>query len=126
MLVSIHASNAMEPRFLSHIRESVASSIVQNPHGFSNRKILDKFRLESLLGLVNATNISKTPRHAYIKPSSIGVNSKRGEKTNQVSHMMHLPMLRLQLEDIFNVDEENSSKQVKKRTHKDLDTIEEN
>jgi hypothetical protein len=57
------------------------ASIVQTLSNFSRRDILDNFILISLLGDTNANNISKKTRHAYIKPSSIVVNSKRGEKT---------------------------------------------
>ena len=78
MLVSIYGFDAMQPKFLSHEQESVASSNVQYPSVFSGGKILDNFRFKSLLGVTNATNISKNTGHAYIKPSSIVVNSKRG------------------------------------------------
>lgn len=72
-----------KPKMPSRSQKSVAASAVQKPPVFSRREIPDNFRLKALLGAADATNISKKTRHAYIKPSSIAVNLKRGEQTTQ-------------------------------------------
>lgn len=72
-----------KPKMLSRSQKSVAASAVQKPPVFSRRDIPENFRLKALLGAADATNISKKPRHAYIKPSSIAVNLKREEQTAQ-------------------------------------------
>ena len=74
---------AAKPKMLSRSQKSVAASAVQKPPVFSRKEILENFRLKALLGAADVTNISKKPRHAYIKPSSIAVNYKREEQTAQ-------------------------------------------
>lgn len=72
-----------KPKMPSRSQKSVAASAVQKPPVFSGREIPANFRLKALLGAADTTNISKKPRHAYIKPSSTAVNLKRGEQTAQ-------------------------------------------
>ena len=64
----------MEPKFLLDSYENGIALIAQNPHVFRKITIQDNFRLKTLLGITNATYISKKVGHAYIKPLIIAAN----------------------------------------------------